>query len=100
MESQKDGCGQEPIPNPQVTIRGQRSPRRQFSTAYKLQILDAYDACDNALARGALLRKEGLYHARLSTWRKQRDEGKLSLVVRGPAHIQSKCRICFCKPLI
>jgi len=64
------------IPDTQVKT-GQRAPRRKFSVAYKLKILEAYDACDNALARGALLRKEGLYHSRLSTWRKLRDEGKL-----------------------
>ena len=64
------------IPDVQVKS-GQRAPRRTFSTAYKLKILEAYDACDNPLARGALLRKEGLYHSRLSTWRKLRDEGGL-----------------------
>jgi transposase len=70
------------IPDAQVKIN-QRAPRRKFSIAYKLKILEEYDACDNALARGALLRKEGLYHARLSTWRKQRDEGKLSIKTKG-----------------
>lgn len=59
---------------------GQRAPRRKFSVAYKLQILEAYEACDNALARGALLRKEGLYASRLSTWRKQRDARFLCLI--------------------
>ncbi len=63
---------------PDVQVKtGQRAPRRTFSTAYKLKILDAYDTCDNALSRGALLRKEGLYHSRLSTWRKQLASGKL-----------------------
>lgn len=60
----------------------QRTPRRKFSTAYKLKILEEYDACDNALSRGALLRKEGIYHSILSTWRKQRDEGKLSTTAK------------------
>jgi len=59
-----------------------KSGRRQFSSAYKLKILDDYDACGNALARGALLRKEGLYHSRLSDWRKQRDVGKLSSKIK------------------
>ncbi|MHB9057179.1 MAG: hypothetical protein ACYC2P_13700 [Paludibacteraceae bacterium] len=63
------------IPDVQVkTI--QRTPRRTFSAAYKLKILEAYDACDNALARGALLRKEGLYSSRISTWKKQLQNGK------------------------
>lgn len=69
---------QPPAATPDVQVKlGQRAPRRTFSTAYKLKILEAYEACDNALARGALLRKEGLYHSRLSTWRKLRDEGGL-----------------------
>jgi transposase-like protein len=45
--------------------------RRKFTKAYKLKILTAYDACGNALERGALLRREGIYHARISSWRKQ-----------------------------
>lgn len=65
-------------PNVQVKAAVRPAPRRKFSTAYKLKILDAYDACDNSLARGELLRKEGLYSSRISTWRKQRDEGKYS----------------------
>ena len=30
------------------------------------------------MARGELLRKEGLYHSRLSAWRKERDNGTLT----------------------
>jgi len=71
------------IADPQVKVKPQRAARRTFSTAYKLQVLEAYDACDNPLARGALLRKEGLYHSRLSTWRKQRDEGALKVRAKG-----------------
>ena len=70
------------IPDVQVKA-GQRAPRRTFSTTYKLNILEAYDACDNALARGALLRQEGLYHARLSAWRKLRHEKKLGAKKEG-----------------
>lgn len=67
-----------PASIPDVQVKpAQRAPRRKFSTAYKLKILETYEACDNALARGALLRKEGLYHSRVNTWRKQRDEGTL-----------------------
>jgi len=63
------------IPDVQVKTT-QRPPRRKFSTVYKLKILEAYDACDSALARGALLRKEGLYSSRISTWKKQLQNGK------------------------
>jgi len=43
--------------------------RRKLSNAYKLEILTAYDACSNGLERGALLRREGLYHSRIASWR-------------------------------
>jgi len=52
-------------------VKATRAPRRQFTNAYKLQFLNSYDACSNASERGALLRREGLYHARISAWRNQ-----------------------------
>lgn len=64
------------IPDPEVNAK---SPaRRQFNTQYKLDILAAYESCDNALSRGALLRREGLYASRISAWRQARDSGRLS----------------------
>ncbi len=73
-----------PASIPDVQVRAKEAaPRRKFSAAYKLKILEEYEACDNALARGALLRKEGLYNSRLSAWRKQRDQGKLSAKAKG-----------------
>lgn len=69
----------EPLPaDSQVKIRKHYSPRRSFDTAYKLRILSAYDACENASDRGALLRKEGLYQSRIYVWRKQLANAKLS----------------------
>ena len=35
-------------------------------------------ACGNAAARGALLRREGLYYARISAWRQQQAHGKIN----------------------
>ena len=55
----------------QVKVKKTYSPRRSFDTAYKLRILSAYDNCDHASERGVLLRKEGLYHARICAWKKQ-----------------------------
>lgn len=52
--------------DPQVKATG--TPKRKFTNAYKLKILTAFDACSNALERGALLRREGLYHSRISAW--------------------------------
>lgn len=55
--------------DPQVKASG--APRRKFTKAYKLQILTSYDACSNALERGALLRREGLYQGCIYAWRNQ-----------------------------
>jgi transposase-like protein len=52
-------------------VKASVAPRRKFTKAYKLQILTSYDACSNALERGALLRREGLYQGCISAWRNQ-----------------------------
>ena len=70
------------IPDAQVKT-GQRATRRKFSVVYKVKILAQYEACSNALARGELLRKEGLYHSRLTAWRKQGHNGRLSAQTSG-----------------
>ena len=45
--------------------------RRRFSNEFKDRVVDEYDAAD-AEARGALLRREGLYSSHISEWRNQR----------------------------
>jgi len=55
--------------DPQVKAINQT--RRSFTKAYKLKILVAYNACANSSERGALLRREGLYHSRIADWRKE-----------------------------
>jgi transposase-like protein len=55
--------------------------RRQFSTAYKRQILAEAAACGKPGELGALLRREGLYSSHLSVWRAAEQRGEL----RGPA---------------
>ena len=62
----------------QVKIRKKYSTRRSFDTAYKLRILAAYNACESASDRGALLRKEGLYSGRISLWKQQFENSKLT----------------------
>ncbi len=54
-------------------VKASEAPRRKFTKAYKLQILTSYDACSNALERGALLRREALYQGFISAWRNQLD---------------------------
>src|SRR6266536_3777117 len=62
-------------PDPEVPERA-RGPR-WYSARYKAQILEEYERLDKA-GKGALLRREGLYTARISEWRKQRDRGALA----------------------
>jgi hypothetical protein len=65
----------------QVTSSGKpgRPKRRTFTAAYKARILAAFDALpENSQERGALLRKERLYHSHIEDWRRQRDAGSLS----------------------
>lgn len=64
-----------------------RPRRRTFTAQYKLGIVAEYDAAD-AEARGALLRREGLYSSHISEWRKARDRGTLA----GPAARKRKSR--------
>jgi transposase-like protein len=54
-----------------------KARRRQFSAAYKLQIVEEADACTEPGEIGALLRREGLYSSHLTNWRRLRDAGKL-----------------------
>ena len=41
-----------------------------------MTLLAAYDVCDTPAARGALLRREGLYQARIIAWKHQQVSGK------------------------
>jgi transposase-like protein len=68
----------ESLPDPQVKPKKHYSTRRSFDTAYKLRILAAFDACESSVERGALLRKEGLYHSRIAAWRQQFNNSKLN----------------------
>ena len=71
------------LPADQVTDDGQVSPRaerprrRSFTAEYKQKILAEYEAAEPG-ARGALLRREGLYSSHLVEWRRARDTGALA----------------------
>ena len=60
-----------------VGPRSDRPKRRSFTAQYKLAILAEYDACESG-AKGALLRREGLYSSHLIEWRRARDAGALA----------------------
>jgi transposase-like protein len=64
-----DGVVDEPDP-------ATRPRRRAFSAEYKARILDEYDALPaGSQARGAMLRREGLYTSHIAEWRRARDAG-------------------------
>lgn len=52
--------------------------RRKFNKADKLKILEEFDTCQDALERGAFLRKNGLYYASITKWRLQLNEKNLN----------------------
>jgi transposase-like protein len=56
----------------------ERPTRRTFSAEYKLRILDEYEAATEDGAKGAILRREGLYTSHITEWRRARDAGALA----------------------
>ena len=60
------GVGDDPAAKPK---------RRRFDAAYKLAILDEYERLTDPGAKGALLRREGLYSSHIVEWRRARDVG-------------------------
>lgn len=69
----RNGHNQPIEPDPEVRAAGKR---RQYSQAYKLQVLAEAEQCKQG-ETGALLRREGLYYSTLSKWRQQQADGKL-----------------------
>jgi len=61
-----------------AAARPGHATRRVFSSAYKLRIVAEYDALTEHGARGAMLRREGLYQSHVEKWRRARDRGALS----------------------
>jgi transposase len=70
-----------------VTSGGPERPkRRAFTAAYKARILAEYDALpEGSLERGALMRRERLYHSHLEHWRHQQETGTLPATSGKPA---------------
>ena len=63
------------VPDPEIP---EKASRRRFSARYKLTILDEYDRLSEPGAKGALLRREGLYSSHIVEWRRSRDVGALA----------------------
>lgn len=56
----------------------ERPVRRTFTAEYKLEILTEYETATEEGARGAILRREGLYSSHIVDWRRARDAGALA----------------------
>ena len=67
------------IPDPEVP---ERPTRRRFAAAYKVAILDELDRATAPGAKGAIIRREGLYSSHLVDWRRQYRLGALSSLAR------------------
>ena len=67
------GASESPKPDPEVCSGSK--PRRRFTAAFKLRVLQKADTCTEPGQIGALLRREGIYSSNLTTWRNQREKG-------------------------
>jgi len=77
-ENQKAAIDPEVVP---------KAKKRQYTAEYKRRVLQEYEACTEPGARGALLRREGLYSSNITNWRRQRERGELAGLAaqkRGP----------------
>src|SRR5580704_3027929 len=64
----------------------ERPKRRAFTAAYKARILAEYDALpDGSPERGALMRRERLYHSHIEHWRSQLEKGTLPATTGKPS---------------
>ena len=54
-----------------------RPKRRSFPASYKAAILTEYESLGSDGAKGALLRREGLYSSHIVEWRRTRDAAAL-----------------------
>ena len=71
-----------------VDPRADRPRRRAFTAEYKAAVLAEYDALAEPGARGALLRREGLYSSHLTEWRRARDAGALAGLTPTPRTVK------------
>ncbi len=68
--------------NPKTEVQP-KSSRRRFTIEYKYRIIAEAEQCKHG-ELGALLRREGLYHSQLASWRKAQAHGTLTTKKRGP----------------
>lgn len=71
----------------QVKTTKASTVRRKFSMVDKKRLISEFDRCPDPLSRGEFLRKEGLYYASITKWKKQVQTGVLNRAER-KAHQQ------------
>ena len=64
--------------NADVEASVTRPTRRVFTAQYKARIVAEYDAATERGARGALLRREGLFDSHIGKWRRAQQQGRLA----------------------
>jgi transposase len=67
----------EAIPDAATPDPAPRPVRRSFTAAYRLAVVAEYEAAPRG-EKGAVLRREGLYHSHIKEWARARDAGALS----------------------
>ncbi len=67
-------------PVPESGDPAAKPTRRRFSAEYKLRMVAEYDAAPNG-EKGAILRRERLYHSHIIEWRAARDAGAMATLV-------------------
>jgi len=82
MTSGPDGGDQTAAPT--RGPRASRPKRRTFPPAYKLAIVEQYDRLTDPRERGALLRREGLYHSHIEYWRETLQKASLTALSDKP----------------
>jgi transposase-like protein len=73
-----------PVDDGGMSPRAQRPRRRRFTAEYKLAIVAEYDSLVEPGAKGALLRREGLYSSHVVEWRRAREAGALAALGERP----------------
>lgn len=67
----------ETVPETLAPDPAPRPSRRTFTAAYRLAIVAEYESAPRG-EKGAVLRREGLYHSHIKEWAAARDAGALS----------------------
>jgi transposase len=67
----------ETVPEAVTPDPAPRPVRRSFTAAYRLAVVAEYEAAPRG-EKGAVLRREGLYHSHIKEWARSRDAGALS----------------------